>query len=103
MTKTPCFWGSKLEVFLTNSHSTECTIRVYRIQAFECPTAMNGLQNAPRRGIEPIAQGNTLGDKGNITGCAQTGQKRFILEGNAYAPPERNHHTAYNTQSAAPG
>ena len=103
MTKTPCFLGSKLEVFMTNSYSAECTIRVYRIQAFECRTAMNVLPNTSRRGIEPIAQGNTLGNKGNITGCALKGQKRFLWKGNAYAPPERNHHTVYNTQGSALG
>ena len=32
---------------------------------------------APERGNEPSAQGNTLGNKGNITDGALTGQKRY--------------------------
>ena len=37
---------------------------------------------------------NTLGNLGNITDCALTGQKRYRWEENAFAPPGRNHHTA---------
>ena len=58
---------------------------------------------APERGIEPPAQGNTLGNKGNITEGALTGQKRYSREKNAFAPPGRNHHTAYKTQGGALG
>ena len=32
---------------------------------------------APKRGNEPLAQGNALGNKGNITEGALTGQKRY--------------------------
>ena len=32
---------------------------------------------APERGNEPLAQGNALGNKGNITEGALTGQKRY--------------------------
>ena len=58
---------------------------------------------APERGNEPLAQGNTLGNKGNISEYALKGQKRYCWEENAFAPPERNHHAAYNTQGAALG
>ena len=60
-------------------------------------------ESAPERGIEPPAQGNTLGNKGNITDGALTGQKRYCWEENAFAPPGRNHHTEYNTQGGALG
>jgi len=58
---------------------------------------------APERGIEPPAQGTTLGDKGKITEGALTGQKRYRREEDAFAPPGRNHHTAYKTQGVALG
>ena len=58
---------------------------------------------APERGIDPLAQGNTLGNLGNITDGALTGQKRYRWEENAFAPPGRNHHTAYKTQGGALG
>ena len=58
---------------------------------------------APERGNEPPAQGNTLGNKGNITDGALTGQKRYCREEDAFAPPGRNHHTAYNPQGGALG
>ena len=60
-------------------------------------------ESAPERGIEPPAQGNALGNKGSITEGAQTGQKRYHREENAFAPPGRNHHTAYNPQGGALG
>ena len=53
------------------------------------------LPNAPLKGgNEPPAQGNTLGNKGNITDYALKGQKRYRWEEKAFAPPGRNHHTA---------
>ena len=58
---------------------------------------------APERGNEPPAQGNTLGNKGNITDGALTGQKLYRWEENAFAPPGRNYHTAYNPQGVALG
>ena len=58
-------------------------------------------ESAPERGIEPLAQGNTLGNKGNITDGALTGQKRYRREEDAFAPPGRNYHTAYNPQGVA--
>ena len=58
---------------------------------------------APERGIEPPAQGIALGNKGNITEGALTGQKRYRWEENAFAPPGRKHHTAYNPQGGALG
>ena len=58
---------------------------------------------APERGNEPPAQGSAVGNKGYITGGALTGQKRYRWEENAFAPPGRNHHTAYNTQGVALG
>jgi len=62
------------------------------------------LPNAPlKRGIEPLAQGNTLGNKGNITDGALTWQKHYRWEKNAFAPPGRNLHTAYKTQGVALG
>ena len=57
----------------------------------------------PERGIEPPAQGNTLGNKGNKKEGALTGQKLYHWKDNAFAPPGRNHHTAYNTQGVALG
>ena len=57
---------------------------------------------APERGIEPPAQGIAMGNKGNIKDGALTGQKLYRW-GNAYAPPGRNHHTAYNPQGGALG
>ena len=57
---------------------------------------------APKRGNDPPAQGTALGNKGNKTDGALTGQKRYRW-GNAFAPPGRNHHTAYNTQDVALG
>lgn len=36
--------------------------------------------------IAPPAQGSTLGNKGSITDVAQTGQKRYRWEENAFAP-----------------
>ena len=60
--------------------------------------------NAPLKGgNEPPAQGNSLGNKGNITDGALTGQKRYRWEKNAFAPPGRNYHTAYKTQGVALG
>jgi len=60
--------------------------------------------NAPLKGgNEPLAQGNALGNKDNITDSALTGQKRYRWEENAFAPPGRNLHTAYNTQGVALG
>jgi hypothetical protein len=43
-------------------------------------------ESAPERGIEPPAQGNTLGNKGNITEGALTGQKRYHREEDVFAP-----------------
>ena len=60
-------------------------------------------ESAPERGNKPPAQGNTLGNKGNITDGALTGQKRYRREKNAFAPPGRNLHTAYNPQGVALG
>ena len=60
-------------------------------------------ESAPERGIEPPAQGTALGNKGNITDGALTGQKHYRREEDAFAPPGRNHHTAYNTQGGALG
>ena len=60
-------------------------------------------ESAPERGNEPPAQGNTLGNKGNITNGALTGQKHYRREEDAFAPPGRNHHTAYKTQGGALG
>ena len=60
-------------------------------------------ESAPERGYEPPAQGTALGDKGNITEGALTGQKRYRREKNAFVPPGRNHHTAYKTQGVALG
>ena len=60
-------------------------------------------ESAPERGIEPPAQGTALGNKGNITDGALTGQKRYRREKNAFAPPGRNLHTAYNPQGGALG
>ena len=60
-------------------------------------------ESAPERGNEPPAQGTALGNKSNITEGAQTGQKRYHWEEDAFAPPGRNHHTAYKTQGGALG
>ena len=60
-------------------------------------------ESAPERGNGPLAQGNTLGNKGNITDGALTGQKRYRWEEDAFTPPGRNHNTAYKTQGGALG
>ena len=62
---------------------------MYQARTFAMPISNNcSDESAPERGIEPPAQGNTLGNKGNITDGALTGQK---------------HYTAYNTQDVALG
>ena len=62
------------------------------------------MPNAPLKGgIKPPAQGSALGNKGNITDGALTGQKRYRREEDAFAPPGRNLHTAYKTQGVALG
>ena len=104
MTYTPHFLGSKFEYFFTNYRLAKFAIRVYQARPFAMPISNNRSdESAPERGIEPLAQGNTLGDKGKITEGALTGQKRYRWEKNAFAPPGRNHHTAYNTQGVALG
>ena len=70
----------------------------------QCPSAIIVLTKAPlERDNEPPAQGTTLGNKGNITEGALTGQKRYRREEDAFAPPGRNHHMAYKTQGGALG
>ena len=70
----------------------------------QCPSAIIVLTKAPpERGNKPPAQGNTLGNKGNITNGALTGQKRYRREEDAFAPPGRNPHTAYNPQGGGLG
>ena len=104
MTNTPCFWGSKFEYSFTNYRLAKFAIRVYQARPFAMPISNNHSdESAPERGNEPPAQGTTLGNKGNITDGALTGQKRYRWEENAFAPPGRNHHTAYNTQGVALG
>ena len=74
-----------------------CRIRnsVALSRAFAMTNSNNcSAECAPERGIKPPAQGSTLGNKGNITDGALTGQKRYRWEENAFAPPGRNHHTA---------
>ena len=123
---TPCFLGSKFEYSLTNYRLAKFAIRVYQARTFAMPNGNNhprvcvpevalsrpfampisnnrSDESAPERGNKPPAQGNTLGNKGNITEGVQTGQKRYHWEKNAFAPPVRNHHTAYNTQGGALG
>ena len=126
MTSTPCFLVSKFEYYLTNYRLAKFAIRVYQARTFAMPNGNNhprvcvpkvalsrpfampisdnhSDESAPERGIEPPAQGNTLGNKGNITEGALTGQKRYRREEDAFAPPGRNHHTAYKTQGVALG
>ena len=47
--------------------------------------------------IAPLAQGSTLGNKGNIIDDAQTGQKLYRWEEMLLPLPGRKHRTAYNT------
>ena len=104
VTNTPCFLGSKFEYYLTNNRLAKFAIRVYQARTFAMPISNNHSdESAPERGNEPPAQGNTLGNKGSITEGALTGQKRYHKEENAFAPPGRNHHTAYKTQGGALG
>ena len=71
MTNTPHFFGSKCDIYLTNPHTSECAI----------------INDAYRHiSLAPPAQGNTLGNKDNIIDDAQTGQKLYRWEENAFAP-----------------
>ena len=97
---TPCFLGSKFEYYLTNYRLAKFAIRVYQARTFAMPNGNNhprvcvpevalsrpfampisnnrSDESAPERGIEPPALGNTLGNKGNITDGALTGQKLY--------------------------
>ena len=104
VTNTPCFLGSKFEYSFTNPRLAKFAIRVYQARTFAMPISNNRSdESAPERGNGPLAQGNTLGNKGSITEGALTGQKRYRREKNAFAPPGRNHHTAYKTQGGALG
>jgi len=104
VTNTPCFLGSKFEYYLTNHRLAKFVIRVYQARTFAMPISNNRSdESAPERGNEPPAQGTALGDKGKITEGALTGQKLYRREEDAFAPPGRNHHTAYNPQGVALG
>ena len=87
VTNTPCFLGSKFEYYLTKFRLAKFAIRVYQARTFAMPNGNNRSDKyAPERGNEPPAQGNALGNKGNITDGALTGQKRYRWEENAFAP-----------------
>ena len=79
-----------------NNHPRVCVPEVALSRPFAMPISNNcSDESAPERGIE--------GNKGNITDGALTGQKRYRREEDAFAPPGRNHHTAYKTQGGALG
>ena len=109
MTSTPCFLGSKFEYYFTNYRLAKFAIRVYQARTFAMPNGNNhprvcvpevalsrpfampisnnrSDESAPERGIEPPAQGTALGNKGNITEGALTGQKRYRREEDVFAP-----------------
>ena len=87
-----------------NNYPRVCVPEVALSRPFAMPISNNHSdESAPKRGIEPPAQGTALGNKGNITEGALTGQKPYRWEENAFAPPGRNHHTAYKTQGVALG
>ena len=87
-----------------NNHPRVCVPEVALSRPFAMPISNNcSDESAPERGNEPPAQGTALGNKGNITDGALTGQKRYRREEDAFAPPGRNHHTAYNPQGGALG
>ena len=68
VTNTPCFLGSKFEYYLTNNSLAKFAVRVYQARTFAMPNGNNRSDKyAPERGNEPPAQGNALGNKGNIT------------------------------------
>jgi len=62
------------------------------------------MPNTPLKGaMSHQPRATPWGIWGNITEGALTGQKRYRWEKNAFAPPGRNHHTAYKAQGAAFG
>ena len=70
----------------------------------QCPSAIIVLTKAPLKGaMSHQPRATPWGIWGNITNGALTGQKRYRREEDAYAPPGRNLHTAYNPQGGALG
>ena len=61
------------------------------------------MPNAPLKGALSHQPRVTPWGNRNVTTDAPYRGKSFIVGGNAYAPPGRNYHTAYNTQGVALG